>query len=105
MFEVTLSHILPNGSRKFKAPTLEAAKTIGDVEYSGVKLPQGRNGAAPFGIIVTDQDGIVAWWRKNITLIIIFIACYSYYCSIHFRACFRRINNNNYCFLEQHCGG
>jgi hypothetical protein len=54
VFEVTLSHILPNGTKKYKSPTLDAAKKLGDTVYSEVKIPGGRNGAAPFRIIVLD---------------------------------------------------
>ena len=54
MFEVTLSHVLTNGTKKYKSPTLEAAKKLGDTTYSEVKIPGGRNGAAPFRIIVLD---------------------------------------------------
>lgn len=60
MFEVTLSHVLPNGSRKFKCATLEVAKRHGDAFFSSVKMPGGRNGAAPFGIVVTENSVVVA---------------------------------------------
>jgi hypothetical protein len=60
MYTVSLSHLTQGGAKKHKAPTLEAAKTLGDVEFSGVKLPRGRNGAGEYKILVEDEHGIVA---------------------------------------------
>jgi hypothetical protein len=60
MYTVSLSHLTQGGAKKHKAPTLEAAKTLGDVQFSGVKLPHGRNGAGEYRILVEDEHGLVA---------------------------------------------
>jgi hypothetical protein len=43
MFVVTMSHILQNGSRRYKAATLEEAKSIGDHEFFEVKPYRGAD--------------------------------------------------------------
>jgi hypothetical protein len=63
-FFATLSHQLPNGTRKHQADTLEAAKHLGDIAFEGIKLPVGgRNGAAEFRINVIDAEGRIVATR------------------------------------------